>query len=625
MHLAEITDKSMKFSVVRKGWRLLNSHERRLAMLVLTVVVLSALTSAIMVGSIMPFLTVLADPNQIHEVKVLAWAYKVGDFKSDFSFLFALGLASLLAIVVGNLIQMLRLCLVTDFATMRLHSFSTRLLQAYLRQPYEFFLNKHSGELGTQILSETEKVVQYFYRPAADAIAGVFTVVAILVLLILINPIVTIASVLFMGGFYLFIYFVSRKVVSRIGLVRAEANKSKFRIAHEVLAGVKDVKLLGREAMFVSSYWKPSFDMAKAESKAIFIGTLPIYVMQIIAFGGMIVLVLALLVPSKLDHATSLGTLIPMLGVFAFGGQRLIPELAKVYTGIAQINYGASAVEAIYRDLEDENTLPPLPPINTEPMGLKSSLELRDVSFKYPNAEAPGLTEVSLNIRAGERIGIVGGSGAGKTTLADIIMGLLRAQSGEILVDGITVAEENILSWQRTIGYVQQGIFLSDTSILENIAFGIPKEKIDTKRALDAARMAHLDRFVKDDLPEGYDTLVGERGVRLSGGQRQRIGIARALYNHADLIVFDEATSALDNITEKQVMDLIDTLPGGKTVILIAHRLSTLGKCDRLIVLDHGKVVGVGTWDELMSQNAHLQSLASAAVAPLSSLSKSAA
>lgn len=607
----------MKFSVVKKGWTLLDSHERRLAMLVLAVVVLSALTSAIMVGSIMPFLTVLADPNRIHEIKFLAWVYEVGGFKSDFGFLFALGMASLLAIVVGNVIQMLRLYLVTNFATMRLHSFSTRLLQVYLRQPYEFFLNKHSGELGTQVLAETEKVVQFFYRPAAEAIAAAFTVVAIVVLLIWINPFVTIVSVLFAGGFYLVTYVVSRKVVSRFGVVRAEANRSRFRIAHEVLAGVKDVKLLGREANYVSTYWTPSFDMARAESKAIFIGTLPIYVMQIIAFGGMIVLILALLVPSELSHASTLGTLLPMLGVFAFGGQRLIPELAKVYTGIAQINYGASAVEALHRDLEGEHTLPPLPPPNTEPMGLKFSLELRAVSFTYPNADAPGLTEVSLNIRAGERIGIVGGSGAGKTTLADIIMGLLRAQSGEIFVDGIAVTEDNILSWQRTVGYVQQDIFLSDTSILENIAFGIPKEKIDRERAFQAARMAHLDCFVNDDLAEGYDTLVGERGVRLSGGQRQRIGIARALYNHADLIVFDEATSALDNITEKQVMDLIDTLPGNKTAILIAHRLSTLGKCDRLIVLDHGKVVGIGTWDELLSQNAHLQSLASAAVAPL--------
>ena len=211
-------------------------------------------------------------------------------------------------------------------------------------------------------------------------------------------------------------------------------------------------------------------------------------------------------------------------------------------------------------------------------------------------------------------IALIGGAKSGKTTLADVILGLLRPRSGEFVIDGTSITDDNIHAWQRSVGYVQQDIFLSDASILENIAFGIAKADIDRERALAAARGARLDDFVLTTLPSGYETLVGERGVRLSGGQRQRIGIARALYNDVDLIVFDEATSALDNVTEKQVMESVDTLPGSKTVILIAHRLSTLDKCDRLIVMDRGRTVGIGTKHDLQETNAHFKKLVSAAL-----------
>lgn len=601
-----------KFSLLKKGWSLLDHAEKRRALVVLVVVVLSALTSALMVGSIMPFLAVLADPLQIQDVAAFRWFYAFGGFETDYGFLVALGVASLTAIIIANIIQILRLYLVTNFTTMRMHTLSTRLLKVYLKNPYEYFLDAHSGELGTQILAESEKVVQTFFRPVAEAIASALTVAAVVAVLVWINPRVAVVAMMFAGGLYLGTYVASRKAVRRFGDTRAAANKSRFRLANEALAGVKDVKLLGREVNYVTSYSKPSFEMAKAESMAIYIGMLPQYVMQIVAFGGMIVLILALLEPSALHDADTMGSLLPLLGVFAFGGQRLIPELTKLYSSVHQINYGAPVVHSIHKDLDHERALAPLPTSDTAPTGLTQSLELRDVNYAYPNADGSGLVDVSIQIRAGERIGIVGGSGAGKTTLADIVMGLLRPRSGELLVDGTAITDDNIHAWQRTVGYVQQDIFLSDATILENIALGIAPAQIDRERALTAARMARLDEFVRTTLPEGYETMVGERGVRLSGGQRQRIGIARALYNDADLIVFDEATSALDNVTEKQVMESIDALPGNKTAILIAHRLSTLDKCDRLIVMEQGSVVGIGTQEDLLASNAHFQTLASA-------------
>lgn len=580
--------------------------------MVLLLVVLSALTSVLMIGSIVPFLTVLADPLRIHTTEIYAWAYEFGKFSSDYSFLVALGFGSLITILGTNVIQTVRLYYVTKFATMRMHSLSLRLLNVYIRRPYEYFLDKNSVDLGSGILAEADKVVQLFYRPVAEAIAGAFTGVAIFILLLWINPVVAVVALMVAGGIYLASYVLSRKTVRHYGGIRASANRGRFRIANEALGGVKEIKILGREQSYISTYSPPSLQMATAETMAIFIGTLPLYVMQIVAFGGMIVLVMLLIEPTTLNEGGTLSELLPMLGVFAFGGQRLIPELAKVYTGITQINYGAPVIEAMYRDIEAERTLPALPTLDTIPMGLKHTLELRGVNYSYPNTQKTALGDISFSIRSGERIGIVGGSGAGKSTLADIVMGLLRTTSGEIIVDGSTINDTNIRSWQRSVGYVQQGIFLSDASILENIALGVPIEKIDRARALEAARMARLDDFVSQTLPNGYDTKIGERGVRLSGGQRQRIGIARALYNEADLIVFDEATSALDNITEQQVMESVNSLSGNKTVILIAHRLSTLEKCDRLIVMEHGRVVGVGTWGELIAGNAHFQALLAA-------------
>ncbi len=588
---------------------MLDEREKRRALLVLGVVVLAALTSALMVGSIMPFLATLADSERIREVDVFVWAYAAGGFSSDYGFLVALGLASLAAIVVANVMQMLRVYAVTKFATMRMHSLSIRLLRVYLKHPYAYFLDKNSGELGTQILAETQQVVQLFYRPAAEVIAATLTGGAIVALLVWINPLVAVVALVVAGGLYFASYYVSRKAVRKYGDIRAVANKGRYRIASEALAGVKDIKLLGREGNYVDVYATPSFEMARAETSAIFLGTLPQYMMQIVAFGGMILLILLLLDPSALSNAQTMGDLLPLLGVFAFGGQKLIPELAKIYLGLTQLAYGAPVVDALHRDLAAEPDLPSLPARDIVPLGLKRDLELRDVCYAYPNSEGVGLAGVSLRIRAGERIGIVGGSGAGKTTLADVIMGLLRVSGGEIIVDGTALTNHSFQAWQRSVGYVQQAIFLSDASISENIALGIPRDEIDQARVEKAARLARLDDFVRHDLPQGYESMVGDRGVRLSGGQKQRIGIARALYHDADLIVFDEATSALDNITERQVMELVDALPGNKTAILIAHRLSTLKNCDRLIVMERGRVVGVGTWDELLATNAHFRKL----------------
>jgi len=286
----------------------------------------------------------------------------------------------------------------------------------------------------------------------------------------------------------------------------------------------------------------------------------------------------------------------------------MMPELGKLYQSATAIQSGIAAVDTVYADLIGDSA--PIPREMPAPLGLKQALELTGVSYRYPNAEQAGVTDISLTIRPGEKIGIVGSTGAGKTTLADIVLGLLRPQSGQLVADGIPVTDSNLQAWQQTVGYVPQEIFLTDANVAENIALGIPPDQIDMDRVTRAARIARVDAFICEDLPMGYDTTVGERGVRLSGGQRQRIGIARALYHDADLIVFDEATSALDNLTEAEVMAAIDALPGDKTVLMIAHRLSTVKRCDRIVVMERGRVVGCDVWSALIVSNPAFQRIA---------------
>lgn len=599
----------------RNVWQLLDVSERRNALKVIAIAVIAAAASTIMVGSIVPFLAVLADPSKIHDEPYLAWAYHTFGITSDYQFLAFLGAGVLVVIVLGMSIQLLRIYAVARFAMMRVHSFSRRLMASYLGQPYEYFLNRHSGELGTRVLAEAQEVVLRFLLPATEFITAIITIVALLGLLFWIDPMVTFAALTILGATYGLTYGLSRMRLNRLGKQRAEQNAERFRLVTEAFGGVKDIKLLGREAAYIDRFSTPSFRMADALARVQVLSQMPFHIIQTVALAGIIILCFALLDPVAFAEKTALPSILPLLGVFAFAGQRLMPELGRLYRAAAAIQFGRAAIDMIYDDLvagQGQRALVRVPP---PALGLRQELRLEDVNYRYPAAEGAGISEISLNVRAGEKIGVVGGTGAGKTTLADLILGLLNPQSGRLTSDGVVISDDNLRAWQQTVGYVPQEIFLSDASISENIALGISLSEIEMERVTHAARAAQIDTFVREELPQGYETAVGERGVRLSGGQRQRIGIARALYHDADLIVFDEATSALDNLTESEVMDAISTLPGDKTVLIIAHRLSTVRSCDRIVVMDKGRVVGCGNWEELMAGNFTFQKLTKTRVA----------
>ncbi|MGY6635187.1 MAG: ABC transporter ATP-binding protein [Alkalilacustris sp.] len=597
------------FGIWRKAWSILTPRERRNALLVLGVAILGAASSTLMVGSIMPFLAVLSDPGRIQSTPMLAWAYGTLGFQSTYGFLVGLGIAALAVIFLGMAMQVLKVYVVARFATQRVHSISHRLMARFLGQPYEFFLDRHSGDMGTRVLAEASEVVGRCLRPAADLVTAALTIMALLAFLLWVAPLISLVAFGVLGGSYAVIYAYIRVRMRKLGAERAAANAERYRMAAEALGGVKDIKVLGREAAYVDRFAVPSRRMADVQVSIQMFGQLPQVVIQSVASGGIIVLCLVLVGTSDLDSGSALATLVPLLGLFAFAGQRLMPELGRLYGALAMMQSGRAVVDLVHAELVRGDGRP-LSRKRSGALGLRRELRLDGVSYRYPNAQKPGLDDISLSIAAGERVGIVGSTGAGKTTLADIVLGLLRPQAGQIVVDGTVVDDSRLRAWQETVGYVPQDIFLTDASISENIALGVATADIDDARVQRAARIASLDGFVREQLADGYATTVGERGVRLSGGQRQRIGIARAMYHDADLIVFDEATSALDNLTERDVMAAINALPGDKTILMIAHRLSTVRVCDRIVVLDRGRLAAVGSWDELMRTSPEFRRIA---------------
>jgi len=590
---------------------MLSQRERRVAFLVLGIVLLSVLGAVAMVASVMPFLTVLSDPLSVQSDPWLAWAYDRLGFETTKGFLSFLGLCSLLVIVLASALQIARVYVVARFSMMRVHTFSERLLAAYLGQPYHFFMTQHSDKLSTRILVETEQVVKQFLMPAIDFIASSLTLLALIGFLVWLDPAIALTAIAVLGIFYGLVFIGVRNWLQQLGKTRQDANRARYRSVTEAISGAKELKLLGRERDYHRRYLEPSQRMARAVVSVQVIANTPAVALQAFAFGGFVVLSLALIGPTALSTGEALADIIPLLGTVAFAGQRMMPELSKVYNSAALIQANVVAVDAVHEDLAAFGGNGALPAQAQYGLPFRHELRLEDVSFVYDETSRAGLSDLCLSITTGEKIGIIGSTGAGKTTLADIILGLLRPRSGSIVVDGTQITETNLRSWQRSVGYVPQEIYLIDSSIAENIAFGLALEDIDMDRVLDAARMAQLEQLILEELPDGFATKVGERGVALSGGQRQRIGIARALYNDAELIVFDEATSALDTLTEREVMASIEALPGEKTVLIIAHRLSTVKSCDRILVLEKGRIVAVGPWDELIEQNAAFREMVS--------------
>jgi ABC-type multidrug transport system fused ATPase/permease subunit len=591
---------------------LLSPRERRRLWVVLGFIVLAGLVEMVGVASILPFLAVLADPAAVETNRYLAWAYAGLGFESPRTFLAFLG-AAVLAFVVFSLgVRLAATFMIARFANMRAYSLSSQLIENYMRQPYTWFLDRNSAGLGKVVLIEVDRAIGGGLVPAIRLVAQSVVVLSLFALLLAVEPYAALFAAGLFGGSYVLIFLTVRKTLSRLGRTILEANYRRYKIAQESLAGIKDVKILGVEESFMRQFREPARLIARARALSAVISEMPRYLLEAIAVGGTMALVLFLMSRGE----GSLTAIVPTLGVFAFAGIRMFPALQALYQQVTGLRIVAPAVDELHRDMTETRARLSQPERGGRgtPLRLRQRLEIVDVDYAYPNAERAALRALSLTVAANTTVGIVGGSGAGKTTTVDLVLGLLEPQAGELRVDGVPITRQNLRAWQQSIGYVPQQIFLTDDSVEANIAFGVPPEAIERAAVERAARVAELHEFVTRELPKGYATLVGERGVRLSGGQRQRIGIARALYHDPDVLILDEATSALDNLTERAVMDAVRNLGHAKTILMIAHRLSTVKDCDTIFMMEGGRVVAEGSYAALLGSNQKFRAMAAGAV-----------
>ena len=591
--------------MVRKLFDLFTARERRKLILVFGAVVLHALVEVVGIASIVPFLTLVANPSAVQDNAILHWFFATLGFASVNWFLLFLGFVVLGVLVLSNAIAALATWAILRFSWMQNHRLSRRLLASYLHRPYVFFLNQNTATLGRNILMETQQVVNGLVIPGMKALTKGFVILFILVFLLAIDPMLALVMMATLGSAYGVIYaFVHRKL-ERIGRERVEANTERFKVANEAFGAIKLLKLLGKEKLFIERYSTQSFRYSDRMASAALISSIPRYAMETIAFGGILVVVLYLL-----GMRRNLGQVLPLVGLYAFAGYRLMPALQVLFSGAAQVKFNAAALDVLHEALEGDVIHATSADRDAVPLPFHETLELRNVTFRYPGAGLPVIEGLNLTINAGSSVGFAGRTGSGKTTTVDLILGLLRLAGGGIYVDGTEITDENLGGWQRNLGYVPQEIYLTDDTVARNIALGIPDEQINMRAVECAARIANVHDFILTSLPDGYQTAVGERGVRLSGGERQRIGIARALYHDPAVLVLDEATSALDGATEEGVFKAIANVAKVKTLIIIAHRLTTVKDCDVVYVVDDGRIVAQGKYDELLSSNAQFRNMA---------------
>ena len=594
---------------------LLTPQERRNLLWLFLLALIMAVFEVVGVASIMPFMSVVSDPTIVERNEYLRWAYATLGFTSMRAFILFLGGAVLVALVVSNATTALATYAMVRFTWMRNHTLSTRLLTHYMHEPYVFFLDRNTADLSKNILAEVSQVVSGVLLPGVQLFAKGLVAIAIILFLVLVDPRLAALVVIVLGGAYAGLYALVQRKLGELGRERVAANEARFKTASEALGGIKDLKLLGREAVMIDRFARPSQRFAVDQATKDIVGQLPRYGLEILAFGGIVVITLYLVASAR-----DLSQILPIVALYTFAGYRLMPALQQVFAGMASLRFNVAALDLLVRDLRSV----PAAPANTgdaqrapeiSPLPVHHEISLRDVTFAYPNSDVPVLRDLSLTIAANTTVGLVGATGSGKTTTADILLGLLEPSAGQLFVDGTPVDAASRRNWQRSLGYVPQQIFLCDDDLRHNIAFGIADDRIDDAAVERAARIANLHDFIVQQLPAGYRTHIGERGVRLSGGQRQRIGIARALYHDPAVLIMDEATSALDGITEDAVMDAIHAMAHRKTIVLIAHRLSTVRTCDVIHMFEHGRLVASGSYEELIEVNMKFRAMAKVAPA----------
>lgn len=541
-------------------------------------VVLMAMAETIGVLSIMPFLSVLGRPAVIQENPLLKTVYDHFGFPDARSFILALGVASITLVLASSAFKTVTQHTLNRFVHLLRHAISSRLLSRYLHQPYEFFLVRNPSALSKNILSEVDQLMFQLIQPLSQLLAQGCVVLAMTILIFVYDPLTAVCIITALGLLYGVIYGVVRKRLGIIGHEREVANGQRYQACNEALGGIKDVKITHSAGTYQQHFEQASRLLSRHMATSDTLSQSPLYLVEATGYSMLIVIAIAMLLRSN-----DIAHVLPALGLYGFAAYRMLPAAQIMYRGFAKLKFSSAALDTIHRDLI-------LPEQRTSAsdtvVELHKEISLHGIRYAYPSApDKPVFDNFDLTIPAHSIVHIIGESGAGKSTLMDLLLGLLPPQAGTLSVDGMPITANNVAAWQRAIGYVPQHIYLADASVAENIAFGVAKTEIDMGSVERAARAAQIHHFIINDLKDGYDTNVGDRGIRLSGGQRQRLGVARALYRDPLVLFFDEATSALDYNTEKALDTAIDSLAGNKTIIKITHRSNSRTDKDKKVLI----------------------------------------
>lgn len=570
--------------------------------MILALTVFSAFTEVVSLGAVLPFIGILVSPERVFTRPGLAALLRSWGIDSASGLVLPLTLAFMAAAVVAATIRIFLLWASTRLAFATGADLSIEIYRRTLYQPYRVHVSRNSSEVISGITNKVAGAVNVLYNGLTLTSSAVL-IAAIVIALLIISPFVAIVSILTFGGGYGLVTKLTRARLRLNSARIANAQTEVVQALQEGLGGIRDVLLDGTQPVYCDAYRRADEQLRRADGNNNFIGGCPRFAIEAL---GMILIAAIAYALSRAQGG--LGASLPSLAALALGAQRLLPALQNGYSAWASMAGNEALMSDALSLLEQEMPSASVP-APAEPLCFREAIQLRHVRFRYAE-EAPWvLDDVNLEIRKGARVGIVGATGSGKSTLLDILMMLLAPTEGELLVDGEVISEHNVRSWQRSIAHVPQSIFLADSTLAQNIAFGVAPEEIDLERVRQAARQAHIADFI-ESRRDGYFAFVGERGIRLSGGQRQRVGIARALYKEAQVLIFDEATSALDNATERSVIDAIEALNRELTVLFVAHRLTTVHQCDVIFEFVNGRVVAQGTYGDLLERSASFRQMA---------------
>lgn len=581
--------------------------------LLLFVFILTSLLEALGIGLIGPFLTLVSDPEYIHKVPSLDWAYQQLSLESSSQFILILSLVIVSIFCIKACFYVLAQLYIYKFSHRQKSLLRNKLLSFYLNVPYSFHLSRNTASIIKNIILETQKYYLQCLLPLLEGTANLVVIIVLFFLLAKTDLLLLVMIMLALLPTFLIFYRLRNTLVGW-GKTMSQAEQEMIRVINHSLGGVKETRIIGCESYFEQQMQQQCRTYEKSAALFNVTKKLPRTIIETI----LILFVVFFISISQIFFEQNLQNITSILGIFAVASMRLIPAVSNSINAINKMQNGSYALDMLYLDLKEieinkvdknieqsfnsgvgDRTI--TKHFESQAMTFFNRVDLNNITYRYSENSEAAIKNVSLSLNKGESIALLGKSGAGKTTLVDIILGLLEPESGDIRVDGRSIYK-NLRSWQNLIGYIPQSIFLIDDTIEKNIAFGIPDNLIDQERLIKAIQAAQLEELI-EELPNGIKTEVGERGVRLSGGQRQRIGIARALYHEREILVLDEATSALDNETESLVNEAISSLAGTKTLIIIAHRLSTVEHCDHVYWLDRGRVIQSGTYQEVVLEN----------------------